>query len=82
MHSIASNMVAIPLPQNLSLTVNVHIIIFVGAKLNVQDEDGDTPLKDAKNQLADTSNEEKKRCYQQVCECTYHTIIFHCSQFG
>ena len=75
-NSIANNMVALLLPLNSFVTVNVHIIIFVGAKHNIQNENGFAPLKVAKKCLADTPYEEEKQHYQQVCECAYHTITF------
>ena len=58
----------------LNVIMSEHVLIPVGAKHNIQDEWEYTPLKWVKRKLAETSDEEKKKQYQQVFECTYHVI--------
>ena len=49
----------------------VHIVICAGAKHNIRNNWGETPLKIAQDKLMRGANNEKeKKSYQKVCEYT------------
>ena len=61
------------------LQVHVHCdmdsvyFVCLGARADIKDEDGKTPLEEAEQELAKTSNPEEKQRYEKVHEDT-HTI--------
>ena len=80
MHSIASNMVAIHMYMYLCLEscliVNVNITICAGARIDIEDEDGETALQRAEEKLADEDDPERRQCFEKVHKDT-HTVHCH-----
>ena len=48
--------------------LDMGILLSIGANPDVKDDEGATPLQDAERFLADTSDPEKKRHYEKVCQ--------------
>ena len=54
----------------------MNAVLCVGASADIKDNNGKTPLKVAKEELADASDREKKQDYKKVHEDTHtnHTL--------
>ena len=59
------------------LIVSMNVIICAGAKTDIHDEDGQTPLQLAEEKLADTTDPDRKQQYEKVNKGTHtcHTFI-------
>ena len=52
----------------------VYTLLRVGARADIKDNDGKTPLKEAKAQLSSESDREEKQRYKKVHEGTHTTL--------
>ena len=51
-----------------------YTLLSVGARADIKDNDGKTPLKVAKEELSSQSDGEAKQHYKKVCEGTHTTL--------
>ena len=52
----------------LDVKFDVGILLWIGANPDVEEYLGRTPLQEAEEHLAKSSNPEKKRSYEKVCQ--------------
>ena len=68
MHSVASSMFTVCVHCNMDI-----VIFHLGASADITNNNGETPLQRAEQDLANESDPQKRQCYEKVPQDT-HTI--------